>query len=605
MRFHAGGGGRRWDCGVYSGVMLRRFEEGVNAKTRGCEGDRVRGVSGQSWRRVVHAAIVLVCMVGGRSAFAQATQGLAPRQQVTFEVNQTTAFGSSVFVVGDLPELGANATALAVKLSPEAYPVWRVTMSLPTGRTFNYRYIARADGPGQQNSAPTWSSGTLSMSIPDQARATRSKALWLTWDIDRPVMWWRPASPTSGGAFAARAMEYFGPAVAGRASERQWFTWGFHIGGEAYDFYFTDSNGNFRYPSSGYYSTNLDGVFVQEGQLYTYVPAASVSAARRDYDPGNVPTLYWAAANQTRGYRVFLPRGYDQHTWRRYPVIYFHDGQNIFDQGSFGTWNAAATLASLQAGGEMQEVIAVGLDNVGDTRRSDYSAPGDNNGRANLYADYILNTVKPHIDGGYRTLTDANNTASIGSSMGGVVSFYLGYDRGASFKRIGCLSTAWWLVPNFTNFIKSQAGQSGLRVYMDVGDTGSTSGGNNNDGYWDSYGVRDNFVGSSAAKYQLEGAYRFVVGFGQNHNETSWAARLPGTLRFLFPSQGEANALLRTVFSPSWDVNNDGQMTLEDLYEQSRSPRDLNFDGVVDEADTALVRNFQRRNEGREMAAGR
>lgn len=531
------------------------------------------------------------------SACGQSAQGLAPRQNVTFEVTQNTSFGNSVFVVGDLPELGSNSTANAIKLSPAAYPTWRATVSLPAGRNYSYRYITRADGPGQQNNAATTVGGPFTASTTEQARPTQTKALWLTWNIDKPVMWWRPASPTSGGAFVARPMEYFGPAVDGRVNEKQWFSWGFHIGGEAFDFYFTDANNNFRYPASGWYSTNMDGVFIQDGQLYSYIPAATVSAARRDYDPNNVPSLYSPQLNQTRGYRVYVPRGYSEHTWRRYPVLYMHDGQNVFDQGSFGTWSAGSTLANLQSTGQMQEVIVVALDNVGDTRRADYSAPGDNNGRADQYVSYILNTVKPHIDGGYRTLTDPANTAALGSSMGGVVSLYMGYDWNASFKRVGCLSTAWWLIPNYTNYIKGQPARADLRIYMDVGDTGSTSGGNNNDGYWDSLGVRDNFIGGTTPKYTLSGAYRFLVGFGQNHSESSWAVRLPGALTFLFPSQGEPNTLLRTLFAPTWDTNADGVMSIEDMYDQGRLARDLNFDGATDSADMAALERFLRRNE--------
>lgn len=538
-------------------------------------------------------------MVSGPAA-AQTAQGLAPRQNVLFEINQGTSFGQSIYVVGDLPELGGNSTANAIKLSPASYPRWRATISLPTGRSYSYRYIARNDSAGQQNSTATTVAGPFNASTPSQPRATLSKTLWLTWDVANPVLWWRSASPTSGGAFVRRPMQYFGPGVAGRPNDTQWLTWGFHTGGEAYDFYFTDANGNARYPASGHYSTNLDGVFVQEGQLYTYVPAASVDAARRDYDPSSVPTLFSPQLNQTRGYRVYLPRGYNQHTSRRYPVVYIHDGQNIFDQGTFGTWNAGSTLSNLQATGQMQEVIAVGLDNVGETRRADYSAPGDNSGRADQYVSYILNTVKPHIDSGYRTLTDAANTAALGSSMGGVVSLYMGYDWNANFKRVGCLSTAYWLIPNYTNYIKAQPARGDLRIYMDVGDTGSTSGGNNNDGYWDSLGVRDNFVQGTAPKYSIEGQYKFLVGFGQNHNETSWAARLPGAMTFLFPSQGEPNSLLRTRFNPTMDINGDGSADLEDLYLQNQGPRDLNLDGVINGDDTALLEVFVRRGEDKD-----
>jgi predicted alpha/beta superfamily hydrolase len=551
---------------------------------------------------LVRTALAIHVLVPCPFAVAGATQGLGPRQNVTFEVTQTTAFGTSIYVVGDLPELGSNSSANAIKLSPAAYPLWRASISLPAGRGYSYRFIARADGPGQQNAAPVWTSASFSGSTQDQPRGPISKTLWLTWDIDQPRMWWRPASPTSGGAFIARPMEYYGPAVAGRPADKQWFTWGFHTAGEAFDFYFTDANGTSRYPATGFYSTNMDGVFVQEGQLYSYVPAATVTGARRDYDPANVPMLFSPQLDQARGYRVFLPRGYAEHPQRRYPVLYIHDGQNIFDQGTFGTWNAAATLGNLQATGQMQEVIAIGLDNVGDTRRADYSAPGDNNGRADLYISYILNTVKPLIDGQYRTLTDPASTAALGSSMGGVVSFYAGYDWNANFKRIGCLSTAWWLIPNYTAYIKAQPARADLRIYMDVGDTGSTSGGNNSDGYWDSLGVRDNFIGGAVPKYTLEGVYRFLVGFGQNHNETAWAARLPGALTFLFPSQGEPSTLLRTMFAPTWDTIGDGAMSIEDLYAINLVPADVNFDGAADAADARGVAKFLRRNEAADVA---
>lgn len=533
-------------------------------------------------------------------------QGLAPRQDVLFEVTRDTTQGQSVFVVGDLPELGSNSTALAVKLVPSSYPTWRATVSLPAGRTYTYRYIVRSDGPGQQNAAATDFKGPFNASTPDQARPAKSKALWLTWGIDQPVMWWRPASPTSGGPFIARPMERFGPAVAGRAGETQWLAWGFHIAGEAFDFYFTDPNGNFRYPATGWYSTNLDGVFVQDGQLYTYVPGPNPEPAKRA-DP-YFRTFFSPQLNQDRGVRVFLPRGYDQHPERRYPVIYFHDGQNIFDQGTFGTWNADDTLAALQASGAMQEVIAVGLDNIGETRRSDYSKPGDNNGRADRYVAFILETVKPFIDANYRTLPDAANTGAIGSSMGGVVSLYMGYDF-TQFTRIGSLSTAWWLVPTFTQYIRTEPSRAGLRIWMDVGDTGSTSGGNNNDGYWDSLGVRDALIGGAPGpgqpRYTLRGRYDFAVGFGQNHSEGAWATRLPSTLRFLFPAQGEPNHLLRTLFAPNWDANADGRMSVDDLYTHVGAPTDLNFDGVIDAADTGVLVGFLRRGEGGDVAGGR
>ena len=163
-------------------------------------------------------------------------------------------------------------------------------------------------------------------------------------------------------------MHYYASGVQGRIKESQWFIWNFHAAGEAFDFYFTNAASGFQYPANGFYSTNIDATFVQDGQVYSYIPAAIVSRGRRDYDPANMPTLFSPQLNQTRGYRVFLPRGYVENAPRRYPVLYMHDVQNVFDQGTFGTWAASTTLTNLQITEQMQEIIVTALDNVGDTR---------------------------------------------------------------------------------------------------------------------------------------------------------------------------------------------------------------------------------------------
>ena len=156
----------------------------------------------------------------------------------------------------------------------------------------------------------------------------------------------------------------------------------------------------------------------------------------------------------------------------------------------------------------MQEIIVTALDNVGDTRRSDYSAPGDYDGRADLYASYILNTVKPHIDATCRTLTDPANNGALGSSMGGVVSFYSGVRTQRIVPPNGRDEHRVVAHPQLHQLHEEPTTRSNLRIYMDVGNSGSTSGGNNADGYWDSLGVRDNFTGftpPASSKYALDG----------------------------------------------------------------------------------------------------
>jgi len=542
--------------------------------------------------RAIALATLLVSVLA-----STAVAGPEPRQNVLFATTQTTSPGQSIFLLGDLPELGAGDVTRAVKLDPSAYPNWRITISLPADRTYTYRFLRRNDAPGQTSLASnaTFLTPVQNGSTASIPRTPASKTLMLTWDIPNPVLRWREASVQSEAAapFAARPMQRYGPSLNGRSQETTWLAWGFFTGGRTYDFYFTDAAGASRYPQTGWYTTSLDGAFVQEGQIYSYVPAAAVTAARRDYSAASVPTLLSPQLNETRGYRVYLPRGYDQHPARRYPVLYMHDGQNVFESGAFGSWNAAPTVAALQAQGLLREVIVVGLDN-GPDRLQDYTPPSDL-GDGGRYVAYIRDTVMPLINAQYRTLTGPSNTGALGSSMGGLISLYMGFDHAAAFGRVGAMSGAWQRAPIFLNAVSTGAARS-IRIYLDSGDSGTAS-----DNYWPTYNLRDALAGSLTPRYPIEGTLRYRLGYGQQHNEAAWAARLPECLTFLFPAQEEPSQLLAGVFNPALDVDADGLVTIEDLYAQGEDPRDLNLDGVVTQADSEFLERYLRRNEPRDM----
>lgn len=546
-----------------------------------------------SLRALLAALLLLVTLCSAALA------GPEPRQSVLFQTTQTTTTGQSIFVLGDLPELGAGDMTKAVKLDPSGYPNWRVTISLPAERTYTYRFVRRIDGPGQTSLASngTFLTAPQTASTSSAPRTPATKTLMLTWDIPNPVLRWRASTTQSEAAapFSPRPMLRYGPSLNGRPQESVWLAWGFHSGGQAYDFYFTDAAGNARYPQTGWYTTSLDGAFVQEGQLYSYVPAATVTQARRDYSAASVPTLFSPQLSETRGYRVYLPRGYDQHPTRRYPVLYMHDGQNVFESGAFGSWNAAPTIAALQAQGRMREVIVVGLDN-GPDRIRDYTPPSDL-GDGARYAAYIRDTVMPLINTQYRTLTGGQNTGALGSSMGALISLYLGWEFATAFTRIGAMSGAWQVGPFFVSSVNTGPARP-IRIYLDSGDSGAAS-----DNYWPTYNLRDALAGSLTPRYSIEGSLRYRLGYGQQHNEAAWAARLPDCLTFLFPAQEEPSHVLSTVFNPGLDVDADGAVTIEDLYAQAATPQDLNFDGVVNQADIDLLERFLRRDEPRGMSS--
>jgi hypothetical protein len=122
-------------------------------------------------------------------------------------------------------------------------------------------------------------------------------------------------------------------------------------------------------------------------------------------------------------FRVFLPPGYHENTLKRYPVLYMHDGHNLFikEEAFVGnTWRTDEVINMLDKMNAIEEVIVVGIHPH--DRMNEYTIPGYED-----YGRFLVENLKPLIDGKYRTLTDPANTAAMGSSLGGVVSFYLGW----------------------------------------------------------------------------------------------------------------------------------------------------------------------------------
>jgi len=169
-----------------------------------------------------------------------------------------------------------------------------------------------------------------------------------------------------------------------------------------------------------------------------------------------------------RTIRVWLPPGYEEET-KRYPVLYMHDGQNIFAPGfSFHNeeWRVDEIADSLIRSGEMKPIIIVGVDNS-DDRSKEYSGTP----KGETYLRFLTEKLKPMIDSTYRTLPDRENTKVMGSSMGGLISFLAIWHYNDIFSAAGCLSPAF--VYNDTSSIKMVKSYTGkkkpMRIYMDNG----------------------------------------------------------------------------------------------------------------------------------------
>lgn len=141
---------------------------------------------------------------------------------------------------------------------------------------------------------------------------------------------------------------------------------------------------------------------------------------------------------------VYLPEDYKS-SEKRYPVLYMHDAQNLFDaETSFsGEWKVDEILDSLKAPG----VIVVGLEH-GNSKRIDEMTPFPHEkyggGKADAYLAFLKNTLKPHVDATYRTLPNAKNTTIMGSSLGGLVSFYAMLKYPETFGQAGLFSPSFW-----------------------------------------------------------------------------------------------------------------------------------------------------------------
>ena len=153
--------------------------------------------------------------------------------------------------------------------------------------------------------------------------------------------------------------------------------------------------------------------------------------------------------NRHRRIWIYLPEGYASSN-KKYPVLYMHDGQNLFDEatGPFGEWGVDEALDTL--GPHHKELIVVGIDNGAEKRLNEYS-PYDmekyGKGEGDQYVDFLVKTLKPFIDKHYRTKKDDDNTFIAGSSMGGLISFYAILKYPKVFGAAGVFSPAFWITP--------------------------------------------------------------------------------------------------------------------------------------------------------------
>lgn len=312
------------------------------------------------------------------------------------------------------------------------------------------------------------------------------------------------------------------------------------------------------------FTTTLHSVWMQDGQLFGYRPAPAPSA------PRVLKIEEFSGSLGTRPLYIYLPRGYDEHSQRRYPVLYMHDGQNCFDafvdDSYAGAWQADLAASLLIRQGLMRECIIVGVSNGQERRILEYLPPyarhlppprrpkaavdhGDEPpapqrplrpvaGHARSTLAYYRDEVAPFIAQRYRVLPGRENTATCGSSLGGLFSVYIAWEHTDFARHHAALSTSFWVTRNPTGKLETiermrRPPRRDVRLWLDSGTLSSP--GRGDDGQRETAAARCALL---EAGYVEGSDFQYYVAEGATHSEASWAARLPLVLQFLFPTAG-------------------------------------------------------------------
>lgn len=266
-------------------------------------------------------------------------------------------------------------------------------------------------------------------------------------------------------------------------------------------------------------ANELLGIIVS-GWADHFAPKPKISTASKNVRIIDT-AFYIPQLKRKRTVRIYLPEDYSV-SKKRYPVLYMHDGQNLFDEttGFAGEWGVDEFMDSVK----LKKAIVVGIDNGAGKRMNEYN-PYDHKdfgkGEGAQYIDFLVKSLKPFIDKKYRTLKDKQNTSISGSSMGGLISFYALVKYPAVFGAAGVYSPAFWTAPDLFESIRTKGKLINSKIYFFAGKLEG-----------------DRMVNDALKMYQAmrkvsKSKMKLVIKDEGKHNEATWRKDFPDFYKWI------------------------------------------------------------------------
>lgn len=239
--------------------------------------------------------------------------------------------------------------------------------------------------------------------------------------------------------------------------------------------------------------------------------------------------FYIPQLDKTRKVWALLPFNYHK-TNKTYPVLYLHDAQNLFNEGSiFGNWEIDKKMAILAEYGR-GDLIIIGIENGNEHRTDEYVLEYDSiakNAEGKKYIRFLADTLKPYVDSVYRTKTGREHTGIGGSSLGGLISIYSGFLYPEVYSKLMIFSPSLWVNPDYDFPMMNFRTPYETKIYMYGGE-------HEGSGMTERMLEFERLMEDSEAHYSVQFDFRISMNPDGKHQEFFWSQEFPRAVEWLF-----------------------------------------------------------------------